>query len=98
LLVDQQVHAEFARGLVLAGDELALQIGNYQIIGCHHAFADAGGSAENVRIIEPNGDIAIRGGREVACVNPAAGSADFAAVCLLGLGVTASDGIRDHED
>ena len=92
--VNQKMHAEFGAGIAAAAQFLALEIGDDEIVGRHHAFADAGGRSENAARVEAHGDVAVGGGDVTAVVNPAADGADVAAVFVLGLQSAWRDGFR----
>jgi len=64
---------------------VALKVSNDEIVGRHHAFADAGGRRENTARIEAKRNVAISGGDIAEVVNPAADAANVAAVFVLGL-------------
>jgi hypothetical protein len=78
------VHAEFGAGIAAAAEFVALEIGDDEIVGRHHTFADAGGQSENAAGVEAEGDIAVGGGDVAAVVNPAADGADIATVFVFG--------------
>ena len=82
--VNQEMHAELGAGITTAAQLVALEIGDDEIVGRHHAFADAGGRGENATRVEAKRDVAVGGGNVAAVVNPAADGADVAAVFVLG--------------
>jgi hypothetical protein len=73
---------------------VALKIRDDQIVGGHHAFADAGGRGENTARVEAKRDVAVGGGDVTAVVNPATDGADVAAVFVLGFKSARRNGFR----
>jgi hypothetical protein len=73
---------------------VALKVGDDEIIGRHHAFADAGGRGENAARIETERDVAVGGGDVTAIVNPAANGANVSTVFVLCLQSARRNGFR----
>ena len=92
--VNQKVHAELGAGIAAAAQFVALQIGDDEIVGRHHAFADAGGRSENAARVEAKRDVAVGGGDVTTVVNPAADGANVATVFVLGFQSARRNGFR----
>lgn len=65
---------------MLAAKFAAFEIGDDQILGRHHAFAESAGSGEDAQGIESNSYIAVARGDEPAFIKPVSGGANIRAV------------------
>src|SRR5580693_5563430 len=74
------MHGEFGRWFVLAAKFAAVKIGDDQIFGRHHAFAESAGRGEDAQGIEPNSYVAVARGNESAFIEPVSGRANIRAV------------------
>src|ERR1700733_9401671 len=74
------MHGEFGRWFVFAAKFAAFEIGDDQIVGSHHAFAESARSGEDAERIEADGDVAVTRGNEPALVEPVSGGANIRAV------------------
>src|SRR5579864_2354939 len=88
------MHAELGTGIAAAAQLVALKVGDDEIVGRHHAFADASGRSENTARVEAERDVAVGGGDVTTVVNPAADGADVAAVFVLGFQGARGNGFR----
>ena len=92
--VNQKMHAELGAGVAAAAEFVALEVGDDEVVGRHHAFADTGGRGKNAARIEAEGNVAVGGGDVGAVVNPAADGADIATVFVFGLQRAWRNGFR----
>jgi hypothetical protein len=64
---------------------VAFEIGDHQIVGRHHAFADPCRRSEDVLRIQTEGNISISGSNVTTIVNPPADGANIPAVLVFRL-------------
>ena len=71
-LHDRQVQQDLARALALAGDLLAVQVDDAQIVGLHESLRHPRRRAEHPVVAEPQADVAVVGRGESLVVDPPA--------------------------
>src|SRR5207302_1808100 len=95
-LVDEQVHGQLGGGIAVAGKFAALEVGDDQVVGCHHALAGGGGRSKDAARVQPNGDVAVGRSHKASLVNPAPDGANREAMLFLSLQMAGQDGISKH--
>src|SRR5580693_1361381 len=90
------MHGEFGRRFVFAAKFAAVKIGDDQILGRHHPFAESARSSEDAQGIEADGDVAVTRGNEPALVEPVSGGANIRAVFGLRLLIAGRNVIGAH--
>ena len=61
-VIDRQVHGDLGGALSAAFEFAPLHVHDDQVLGVHHALADAGGRTQHPVLIQADGDVAVVGG------------------------------------
>src|ERR1700675_3724755 len=66
------MHADLARNSALTGEASSVHVHNHHVGRAHPAFADAGGSHQQMCFIETDGQVPVGGGNKTVFVQQAA--------------------------